>query len=150
MRPNQAADPHPIEMFVEVAIPLPVHRTFTYRVPEREHARVQLGARVLVPFGQKEKIGWIDRVVRSTELKGVKELHGVLDERPSAPLEILRLSRWIAEYYVAPLGQVLRTALPAVLCDSSTDFVVLNDGAEGNGDLSELDGKLLDWLRGRE
>ena len=76
-----------------------MHRTFTYRVPEREHSRVQLGARVLVPFGQKEKIGWIDRVVRATELKGVKELHGVLDERPSAPLEILKLSRWIAEYY---------------------------------------------------
>ena len=96
-------------MFVEVALPLPVHRTFTYRVPEREQARVQLGARVLVPFGQKEKIGWIDRVVRATELKNVKELHGVLDERPSAPLEILKLSRWIAEYYIAPLGQVLRT-----------------------------------------
>jgi primosomal protein N' (replication factor Y) (superfamily II helicase) len=138
-------------VFVEVALPLPVHRTFTYRVPEAERARVQLGARVLVPFGKKEKIGWIDRVVRTTELKRVKELHGVLDERPSAPLEILKLCRWISEYYIVPLGQVLRTALPAVLCDSSTDFVVLRpEGGAGDGELSELDAKLVGWLREHE
>ncbi|MBW3630891.1 MAG: primosomal protein N', partial [Gemmatimonadetes bacterium] len=138
-------------MFVEVALPLPVHRTFTYRVPDAERGRVQLGARVLVPFGRREKIGWIDRVVQTSDLKLVKDLHGVLDERPSAPLEILRLCRWMSEYYIAPLGQVLRTTLPAVLCDSSTDFIVLEPEARsGGGELSDLDEKLVNWLSERE
>jgi primosomal protein N' (replication factor Y) len=130
-----------------VAIPLPVHRTFTYRVPESERGRVQLGSRVLVPFGQRERIGWISRILEESDLPRVRDLHGVIDERPSAPPEILRLSRWISEYYVAPLGQVLRTALPAAMSDSSTDFLVPAENVPADAPApSPLEAKLLAWL----
>ncbi|HET6229148.1 MAG TPA: primosomal protein N' [Longimicrobiaceae bacterium] len=138
-------------MFVEVAIPLPIPRTFTYSVPEEMRASVQAGARVLVPFGARERIGWVDRVVASASSPRIKPINGVLDVAPSATPTILRLARWIADYYVAPLGQVLRTALPAGLADSSTDFVVAT--ADASTDVSTLkpdEARVLGWLRAKE
>ncbi|HEX7240291.1 MAG TPA: primosomal protein N' [Longimicrobiaceae bacterium] len=140
-------------MFVEVALPLPVLHTFTYAVPEALRAAAVPGARVLVPFGRKERIGWIDRVAEAPSGGRTLPLHGVLDEAPSVNLPLLRLCRWIGDYYVAPLGQVLRTALPAALCDSSTDYVELVPGREGAGlpeSASQAEERLLDWLRGKE
>jgi primosomal protein N' (replication factor Y) len=138
-------------LLVSVALPLPVFRTFTYRVPEAQEGRVRPGARVLVPFGRGERIGWIDGPVEEDERDGIRELHGVLDERPSAPPTLLRLCRWIADYYVAPLGQVLRTALPAALCDSSTDYLALKDpDAVAATSLSPLERQVVEWLRGKE
>ena len=49
----------------------------------------------------------------------VRDLHGVLDDAPTVPEPLLRLARWVADYYIASLGQVLRTALPAALSDAS-------------------------------
>ena len=138
-------------MFVEVALPLPVLHTFTYAVPEGMREAAVPGARVLVPFGRKERIGWIDRVAEAPPTGRILPINGVLDAVPSVTPSLLRLGRWIGDYYVAPLGQVLRTALPAALCDSSTDYVELVESPErpyeGGG---ELDAKVLGWLRGRE
>jgi primosomal protein N' (replication factor Y) len=106
---------------------------------------------VLVPFGRGERIGWIDRIDEEPPPEGVKEILGVLDERPTAPPELLRLCRWIAEYYVAPLGQVLRTALPAALCDSSTDYLSLKDEqAVAPASLTPMERSVVEWLRSKE
>ncbi|HEX2201775.1 MAG TPA: primosomal protein N' [Longimicrobium sp.] len=140
-------------MFVEVALPLPLPRTFTYGVPEGMRAQVRPGMRVLVPFGNRERIGWIDRVVeeaRGADPAKVKPVLGVLDASPSATPAILRLSRWIGDYYLSPLGQVLRTALPAGLTDSSTDYVALTGALAPGHDLTGQEAKLADWLLGRE
>jgi primosomal protein N' (replication factor Y) len=110
--------------------------------------------RVLVPFAGRERVGWIDRVDSPTggDPAKIKPLIGILEKTPSAPPPILRLARWIADYYVAPLGQVLRTALPAGLADSSTDHLVLTDaGRASSADgLSEMQARVLGWLRRRE
>ncbi|HEX2188221.1 MAG TPA: primosomal protein N' [Longimicrobiaceae bacterium] len=138
-------------MYVEVALPLPVLHTFTYSVPEPMRERAVPGARVLVPFGKKERIGWIDRPADGPPKGRTLPIHGVLDDAPSVTPGLLRLARWIGEYYVAPLGQVLRTALPAALSDSSTDYVELVEAPERPGEAgTELEGKLLGWLRGKE
>lgn len=138
-------------MFVEVALPLPLFQTFTYRVPEDERERARPGARVLVPFGRRERIGWIDRVIAETDLTRVRDIHGVVDHHPTVPPSVLKLCRWISDYYIAPLGQVIRAALPAALSDSSTDFVVLRDeAAVARAALSPLQIVVLDWLRDLE
>ena len=99
-------------MLVEVALPLPVPKTFTYRV-EGATELVE-GARVLVPFGSRRLIGWVvGPGDESTEVARVRPVSAVLDEGSSVPPELLGLCRWIADYFVAPLGQVLRAALPA-------------------------------------
>jgi primosomal protein N' (replication factor Y) len=141
-------------MYAEVALPLPLPHTFTYAVPEGMREAAVPGARVLVPFARRERIGWIDRV--SPDGGGAEKilpLHAVLDDAPSATPGILRLSRWIADYYVAPLGQVLRTALPAALCDSSTDYVALEDGGAAEAyaeSASALERRVVEWLREKE
>jgi len=133
---------------IEVALPLPMLRSFSYRVPPEMRERAVPGARVLVPFGRAEKVGWIDRLVEGDggDDDGLKSVHGVLDERPSAPENLLRLCRWVAEYYIAPLGQVLRTALPASLTTSSTDLIEAVAGGGDREGLSDLEGSVLEWL----
>jgi primosomal protein N' (replication factor Y) (superfamily II helicase) len=141
-------------VFVEVALPLPIPHTFTYSVPEPLRARVTAGARVLVPFARKERIGWVERVVEVGGAAEVKPLHAVLDEVPSAPPSLLAVCRWIADYYVAPLGLVLRSAMPAALTDSSSDFVELTaEGRAASDDAltgTPAAARLVAWLRGRE
>jgi primosomal protein N' (replication factor Y) len=106
---------------------------------------------VLVPFGRRERIGWIDRVIEEPDVPRIRDIHGVVDRVPTAPGPLLALCRWIADYYIAPLGQVLRTALPAALSDSSTDFIVLRDaGAVARSALSPAELRVLQWLEAKD
>ncbi len=111
---------------VEVALPLPIHRTFTYGV---EGAVPGAGTRVLVPFRREERIGWVVGPGASGPIRGLRQVLDVLEERPSVPEGLLELCRWIADYYATPLGIALRAALPAVLADVSRDYVALSGPA---------------------
>lgn len=101
-------------MLVDVALPVPLPQTFTYRL---EADGVEVGTRVLVPFGPRRLIGWVVGE-GDPSVDKVRPVTRILDDTPSLPLDLLALCRWISDYYVAPLGQVLRTALPAVLSDT--------------------------------
>jgi len=103
-------------MLVDVALPLPIPRVFTYRVDEEG---VAAGARVLVSFRGRRVIGWVTGPgSEPPESARVRAVTAVLDREPAVTPELMRLCRWVADYYVAPLGQVLRAALPAVLSDT--------------------------------
>src|SRR6185503_6794105 len=97
--------------FCEVALPVPLDRTFTYAVPECEHpAR---GSRVIVPFRNEKLIGVVTLVdVAEPKEFEAKFLEAVLDDEPLLGPHLLELAEWIAGYYLAPLGEVLRTMLP--------------------------------------
>ena len=105
---------------MEVALPLPIFRTFTYRV---DGPRPPVGARVLVPFRREERIGWVVGPGETGSIRGLKSVLDVLDDTPTVSADVLALCRWMAEYYVAPLGIAIRAALPAVLSDVSRDYV---------------------------
>jgi len=110
------------ESRVEVALPLPIHRTFTYRT---EGPPPPVGTRVLVPFRREERIGWVVGAGDPGDIKGLRWVLDVLEGEPSVSPDVLKLARWMADYYVAPLGIALRTALPAVLSDASRDYLTL-------------------------
>lgn len=93
---------------VEVALPLPVRRLFTYRLAG---PIPPAGTRVRVPFRNRTLTGWV--LGPGSEVRGVRDVIAVLDSRPSVGAELLDLARWMAEYYVAPVGIVLRAMLPA-------------------------------------
>ena len=99
-------------LFCEVALPVPLDRTFTYGVGEGQ-AAPEVGARVLVPFSGQRLSGVVVRVHAEapTDFE-VKPIQQVLDDGPLLPEELMRLAGWIAGYYVAPLGEVLRGMLP--------------------------------------
>ncbi|MCY4400245.1 MAG: primosomal protein N' [Gemmatimonadetes bacterium] len=94
--------------FVEVALPVPVHRAFTYRIEGEAPAA---GTRVMVPFRNKRLVGWV--LGPGSEVPRVRDVLSVLDTEPSVGAELMALAHWIADYYVAPEGIVLKTMLPA-------------------------------------
>jgi len=97
---------------IEVAVPVPLDRTFHYLVPETMVKAVLPGKRVFVPFGGRKLTGYVlDTAAAPSE--GLKEILDVLDDDPLFTPRDLALYRWIASYYLQPLGEVIRTALPA-------------------------------------
>ena len=115
---------------VDVALPLPIFRTFTYEVPG---TAPPLGTRVLVPFRRKERIGWVVGPGEEGPIRGLRPVLTVLDDEPTVSEDLLRLGRWMSEYYASPLGITLRAILPSVLSDVSRDYVSLLRGDRGAG-----------------
>ncbi len=98
---------------VQVALPLPLTQVFTYRVPPEWQEAVRPGCRVLVPFGQRQLTGVVVPEPPPDPLpSSLKPILDVLDDRPALTEELLRLTRWMADYYVCGWGEVIRAALP--------------------------------------
>ncbi len=96
--------------FCDVALPVPLDMVFTYRVPADVTPIV--GGRVLVPFRQQRMTGIVVELHDRKPSVAIKNLLSVLDDAPVLDDQLLRLGRWIADYYLAPLGEVFRTMLP--------------------------------------
>ena len=98
----------------QVAIPVPLRKPFAYRI-SRTPIRPAAGMRVLVPFGKRRLTGYlIEKVPDETEFPyALKRAIQILDETPSLPEDLLQFLLRCAEYYMHPIGEVLRTALPA-------------------------------------
>ncbi|GAB5517923.1 MAG: primosomal protein N' [Rhodothermales bacterium] len=101
-----------VSMTVDVILPLPVDQAYSYAVPGDLAGEVQRGSRVVVPFGPRMLTGVVVQV-GETSRDGLKEVVDVLDERPAFTDEMLRLARWMADYYVCPWGEAVKAALPA-------------------------------------
>lgn len=108
-----------------VALPVAVDSTFTYLIPPELESSAAVGVRVLVPFGTKYATGLIVEHPGSTTLTSLKPIRDVLDPAPVMSDELLRLCRWIADYYVAPLGEVVKFAIPFAFSISSRRIVRL-------------------------
>src|SRR5262245_22568650 len=100
--------------FAQVALPLPIRHAFTYRVPDALRERARPGVEVQVPFRGRARRGFVTEIVRQSALADVQELADVLGPPLFTP-HLLELTRWIADYYLAPWGEVLAAALPGGL-----------------------------------
>lgn len=114
--------------YVEVLVPLPLHAVFTYRLPSHLIGNVGVGHRVIVPFGTKKfytaiVTGFANLPPANME---VKEVALLLDNAPVLRHPQLKLWRWIADYYLAAVGDVYKAALPAGLKIESETFVEVN------------------------
>src|SRR5271154_1807963 len=96
--------------FCDVALPVPLDMVFTYRVPAETTPVV--GGRVLVPFRQQRTTGIVVELHDRKPSVKTKTILSVLDVAPVLDAQLLRLGRWIADYYLSPLGEVFRTMLP--------------------------------------
>src|SRR5207237_8095578 len=97
--------------FCDVALPVPLESVFSYRLDGTAPA---VGARVLVPFRKERMVGVVTRLHDSPPAVEIKPITAVLDEEPALSPALLELGEWIARYYIAPLGEVLRAMLPLV------------------------------------
>ena len=96
--------------FCDVALPVPLDTAFTYHVSDGLEPVV--GGRVLVPFRQKRMSGVVVEVHDRKPAVKTKGVLNVLDSAPVLDEQLMRLAKWIADYYLAPLGEVFRTMLP--------------------------------------
>src|SRR3990172_6679905 len=101
-------------VFVEVAVPLPIDHPFTYRVPSGQEARARIGVRVLVPFGRRKVTGLITAFTDGSSLGGreAREVLAFPDEEPYVSPAHLAFLAAAARECPAPLGEMLRAALP--------------------------------------
>ena len=97
--------------FCDVAVPVPLDAAFTYSIPE-DLPEPCVGARVIVPFRDKRMCGIVADVHDREPSFQAKPVQQVLDTNPALSSELMQLSRWISQYYIAPIGEVLRTMLP--------------------------------------
>ena len=99
---------------IEVALPVPLFQTFTYEL--NADARIPApGSRVVVPFRNRKEIGICLGAFDGTAPKRIKRVIEVPDDSPALSENLIALCRWIADYYIVPLGVVMRSALPAAL-----------------------------------
>ena len=128
--------------YCEVALPVPLDRLFTYAV--REGQLPQRGARVIVPFRKEKLIGVVTglNVTAPAEFE-MRYVEAVLDEEPLLSDSLLALGEWMAQYYLAPLGEVLRGMLPLMAEVRRTVYYRITD--LGRDVLAEsVEGELVD------
>jgi primosomal protein N' (replication factor Y) len=125
-------------LHIEVALPVPFRHTFTYAVPNEWRARVAFGVRVLVPFRKQRLVGIVTALeAKSTEVAAfeIRSVAEVLDGGSVVASELYSLCAWLADYYFAPIGEVLRAACPLAFTSSIRQQVMLTP--KGNQRLQE-------------
>ena len=104
--------------YADVILPVPLDGAFTYSVPASFVTQIAVGKRVVVPFGKTKTLTGV--VLRLHDRKPdvtCKDILRVLDEQPMVTQRQLTLWQWIADYYLSPLGDILKAALPSGLKD---------------------------------
>jgi primosomal protein N' (replication factor Y) len=125
--------------FCNVALPVPLRTTFTYAVPESLREIVQPGARVIVPFRKKAMVGVVVELTdHAPEDTKIREITKALDRVPALPLKLIELGHWIANYYLAPVGEVFRAMLPPVIEMRTQRLIVLTEA--GRAAVASLSG----------
>src|SRR5215469_3263804 len=110
-----------------VALAVPLRNTFTYRVPDHLVAEIQAGSRVVVPFRKKSLVGVVTEWVKDAPPESkLRDIQKRLDVVPALTPALIELGRWIASYYLAPIGEVYRAMLPPVTELSAQQIIVLS------------------------
>jgi primosomal protein N' (replication factor Y) len=116
---------------LEVAVVAPVRQSYTYSLsngPGSNWPRLPadlIGRRVFVPFGNRRITGYILNIIDKAETEfEIKEILDILDDVPLFHADMVPLFRWISRYYHYPIGNVVKTALPAGLTISSSKRIL--------------------------
>jgi len=133
-------------VYLEVALPIPPLRNFTYRAPVETIEAGLIGKRVVVPFGNRRLTGFVVEVntslddkqsIDDSKIKGIVE---IVDEEPLIIDPVMELARWASRYYAASLGELLKGSLPAGLTARFREIFEITD--QGRMRLSQFSGRL--------
>ncbi len=141
-----------MKKFADVLLPIPIKGSFTYRVPFEIIDFINVGKRVVVPFGKSKFYTGIVKKLHDTtpEKYEAKDIAAVLDEHPIVRDFQIQLWEWIAEYYMCTPGEVMQCAMPSAFLISSETKVVLQDGFSVEGELSQREEVLVEALQNRK
>lgn len=130
-------------LYANIALNLPLDKLFTYAVPSHYTDKAAKGKRVLVGFGKKTYTGIILELTDKTELENVKNIKSVLDDERILNDEIIDFCKWVAEYYIAPLGEVLFSAVPRNINIRSEVYYSLEENYKNSLDESKNGSEVL-------
>ncbi len=138
--------------FTEVILPLALPNTFTYRIPRNMEEFMQVGLRVVVPFGKKLMTGIVERIhTNPPKDYSAKYIDTLLDDYPIVNTQQLELWAWMAGYYMCHRGEILIAALPVGLRLSSESSYMLNPAFDGDlGAWNDREQALIESLSTRE
>lgn len=135
--------------YANVILPLPLADTFTYALPAHLEDKVQVGCRLIVPFGARKMYAGVVTDLTDHAPEGnfqIKEALELMDSYPVVTPMQLRLWRWIADYYLCTIGDVLKAAMPSGMKLESESVVVLNVDYDNEEPLSPGEQVLLEAL----
>ena len=141
-----------MDHYVDVIIPLALDQLFTYHIEEPEQDELQPGFRVAVPFGKtKVYTGIVARLHDEPPLHyQTKPIEQVLDESPFVTMEQLELWQWMSDYYLAPIGLIMKTALPSsMLLESETSIALTPNDELDKDELSDEEYLIVEALEKR-
>jgi len=120
-----------MEIFINVILPIPLEKHFTYRISEAEAALIKSGMRVAVPFGKTKLYTALVVDIHHTPplVYEAKAIHDILDEQPIVTAIQIKHWQWIADYYMCTIGEVFRSAIPSALLLESETLILLNKEA---------------------
>ncbi len=136
-------------LFIEVVLPLAIPKTYTYRVPLEMTGAISIGKRVVVQFGRAKIYTAIVYQVSETPpaLYEAKYIIDVLDDEPIVNEFQLKLWKWMSEYYLCHIGEVMQAALPSALKLASETRIILNNSTEfDKSELSDKEFLIIDAL----
>jgi primosomal protein N' (replication factor Y) len=139
--------------YAEVALPLRLSQTFTYKLPLTLGEDARVGARLLVPFGRQLLTGYVVALheeldpALGLEESEIKEAEELLDAEPLLTPEVLEITRWISDYYAAPWGEVLKAALPAGLNAGVDQVITITQ--DGRDELARLPARRAATVKAR-
>ncbi len=117
--------------FAKIAVFAALDKTLHYEIPAALCGKVELGKRVIVPLGRRETLGLIVQVEESpprlAKNVALRPILDVVDPQPVVPLDLIKLCRWVSEYYFYPLGEVLKVVLPSGIQSTSWSCYRLTD-----------------------
>jgi len=138
--------------FIDVVVPLPIRTTFTYLVSQKEYDFLDLGFRVMVPFGKSK---YITGIVISKHKKfpskyQAKEIEYIIDKEQIVTNNQLTFFKWISDYYMCPLGLVIKVAMPKLLLLKSESEIILLNREFSKTKISKNSQKILETLINNE
>ena len=140
-------------IYVDVVFPASLETPLTYRVPAAWRDAATPGKRVTAPLGRRTVTGYLVGTRLDAPVQDLKDIGEILDTEPLLDAHLLALSRWVAEYYLCPWGEVIRTALPPGIDTLTRRVASLTDAGravlDGNGMLRPGEREILTFVRGR-
>jgi len=124
--------------YISVCVSLPVVKSYTYKVPDHLREFCSPGMRVLVPFGNRRVTGYILSGQKNCKGFKAKKIFDILDDHPLFPESEISFFKWIADYYIHPLGEVIKTALPSGLDRHDVSYVFVTQQGKDSANAGRL------------
>src|SRR5437660_7135915 len=112
---NSPVIPPASGLFAEIVFDRPLDDAYTYGVPEELRSAIAVGKRIEAPFGRGDRLsaGFCVGLSETPPNRTVKQIARILDDEPLLTEDLMRLTRWMADYYLCGWGQVLNAVIPA-------------------------------------